>query len=191
MNITNKSNLDFADEYILNYQNTIEKKYPELSRQKIEIEIDNGNVLPETEPMVADNPKGIDTINCVRILVNINYGGVTDNLSNRFNKKEELFALLSHEIGHIVASYNGKASSDNEEEIYADSCAQELGLGAPMIEAIKKMKDDYNNSPVKFFGGFMSGLKYSPENMDKRIEELAKKRKNRCQLKSFIKSFFK
>lgn len=172
MNIINKTNLDFVDKYISKYQRTIEKKYPELSKQIIEIEIDKGNVLPETEPMAADDPKGIDTNDCVRILVNINYGGVTDNLSNRFNE-EELFALLSHEIGHIVASYYGKASSDNAEEIYADSCARELGLGTFMIEAIKKMKDDYNNSPDKYFS-FLPELKYSTENMDKRIEELAK-----------------
>lgn len=173
MNIVDKTNLNVVKEYIQNYKSSIEKKYPELSNQTIEIEVDNGNVLPKTEPMVADNPKGIDTIDCVRILININYGGVTDNLSNRFNKKEELFALLSHEIGHIVASYNGKASSDNAEEVYADSCAHELGLGTSMIEAIKKMKDDYNNSPDKYLGSIL-GLKESQKNMDKRIEELEK-----------------
>ena len=121
--------------------------------------------------MVADNPKGIDTIDCVRILININYAGITGNLSNRFNK-EELFALLSHEIGHIVAGYNGKASSDNAEEVYADSCAHELGLGIPMIEAIKKMIDDYKSQDM--YLGLMFGLMNPLKNMDTRIEELEK-----------------
>ena len=173
MNFVDNTSLNIVKEYIQNYKSSIEKKHPELSKQTIEIETDNENVLPKTEPMVTVIPEEIDSIHCVRILVNINYSGVTGNLNNRFNK-EELFALLSHEIGHVVARINGKASSDNAEEVYADNCAFELGLGAPMIEAIKKMKEDYNYSPNSYFNSLPGLNNYSTGEMDKRIVELEK-----------------
>ena len=55
MNIVNNTNLGFVDEYIFNYQSTIEKKYPELFDHTVEINIEKG--LRNTDPMASDDLK--------------------------------------------------------------------------------------------------------------------------------------
>ena len=54
--------------------------------------------------------------------------------------KEEEYAILAHELGHIVAAKRGNKSMDNlQEEKNADQMAVSLGLVIPMQAAIQKM----------------------------------------------------
>jgi hypothetical protein len=54
--------------------------------------------------------------------------------------KEEEYAILAHELGHIVAAKRGNKSIDNlQEEKNADQMAASLGLAIPMQLAIHKM----------------------------------------------------
>lgn len=165
MNIINKTNFDFVDEYIFNYQSTIEKKYPELINHTIEI--DTGNGLRNTDPMASDDLNRVDNKKHNHVLVNTDYGGIAGNINNRFNN-EELYALLSHEIGHLAAYYDTNVSDDKTEELFADKCAFELGLGSPMIEALKKMKDDRVQLGEAYFD-FINPVSLS---IDDRLKEL-------------------
>ncbi|MBO7617886.1 MAG: hypothetical protein J6T22_11825 [Bacteroidales bacterium] len=55
---------------------------------------------------------------------------------------EEEFAILAHELGHIVAGKRGEKSVDNlQEEMNADKMAASLGLACHMQVAIQKMID--------------------------------------------------
>lgn len=54
--------------------------------------------------------------------------------------KEEEYAILAHELVHIVAAKRGNKSIDNlQEEKNADQMAASLGLAIPMQSAIHKM----------------------------------------------------
>lgn len=56
--------------------------------------------------------------------------------------EEEEFAILAHELGHIVAGKRGEKSEDNfQEELNADQMAVSLGLASHMASAIQKMID--------------------------------------------------
>lgn len=187
MNIINKTNLDFVNKYISNYQRTIEKKYLELVDHTIEIDTENG--LRNIDPMASDDLKKADNIKQNHVLVNANYGGIAGNLNIRFND-EELFALLSHEIGHLAAYYYTDNTDDKTEELFADKCAFELGLGSPMIRAIKKMKEDQIQSGVDHFD-FMH-ISFTPSiSFDERIKELQaleSQPKSQCFIKKWWKS---
>lgn len=187
MNIVNNTNLGFVDEYIFNYQSTIEKKYPELFDHTVEINIEKG--LRNTDPMASDDLKKADNIKHNYVLINTNYGGIAGNLNIRFDE-EELFALLSHEIGHLAAYYYTDNTDDKTEELFADKCAFELGLGSPMIGAIKKMKEDQIQSGVDHFD-FMH-ISFTPSiSFDERIKELQaleSRPKSQCFIKKWWKS---
>lgn len=55
---------------------------------------------------------------------------------------EEEYAILAHELGHIVAGKRGEKSVNNlQEEINADQMAVSIGLVSQMMKAIQKMID--------------------------------------------------
>lgn len=176
MNINNKTNCKDFDEYIQIFKCIIEQSYPILIDHTIEIYLDKYNNYdpPCTEPMVSIAMKEVTDLPFDLVIVKPDYMDKLGNsLYNRFTK-EELFALLSHEIGHLAAYYNNQACKGVAEEIIADKCAYDLGLGVSMIEAIKKMKDDCNDSPSSYFNSMPGLNKYSTGEMDKRIVELEK-----------------
>lgn len=66
---------------------------------------------------------------------------LSEDVYNRCNfSRGEEFAILAHELGHIVAGKRGQKSTDNlQEEKNADQMAASLGLVAQMASAIQKM----------------------------------------------------
>lgn len=58
-----------------------------------------------------------------------------------FTEKEE-FAILAHELGHVVAGKRGQKSDNHlQEELNADQMAVSLGLANHMASALQKMID--------------------------------------------------
>lgn len=58
-----------------------------------------------------------------------------------FTEKEE-FAILAHELGHVVAGKRGQKSDNNlQEELNADQMAVSLGLANHMASSLQKMID--------------------------------------------------
>lgn len=52
--------------------------------------------------------------------------------------QQEQFALIAHEIGHFVSSYRNTGLKDQEDELYADDRAVELGLRCELASALQK-----------------------------------------------------
>jgi hypothetical protein len=67
--------------------------------------------------------------------------------------KDEEFALIAHEIGHIDAVYRKLALSKIDEELYADAYAVNLGLAKDLKAALSKMISANVNPP---FNGEMN-----------------------------------
>ena len=95
--------------------------------------------------MVKDKDPELDNDT---ILYVCNYRNIPDSIDVDFTEKE-LFALISHEFGHVVAHYENKDCGGVEEEIYADEFANTLGLREPLICALKKLKNHMEEEKCK------------------------------------------
>lgn len=142
IDIKNTDNWIVAVKYICEYKVKIEKDFPVLENKTIEIceskkyhsqfAID---YYSPTQVMLKDkDPKlNNDTIFYVN-----NYRQKSDSIASDFTE-EELFALISHEFGHIEAHY--EKIDCGGEEIVADGFATKLGLREPLICALEKIKN--------------------------------------------------
>lgn len=144
IDIKNTDNWGVTGKYIYKYKEKIDKEYPMLYGKTIEIcESKNYHFQDAidfdspTQMMVKDkDPKlNNDTIFYVN-----NYRHIPDSIILDFTE-EDLFALISHEFGHIVAHYENKDCGGVDEEIVADEFATKLGLREPLISALEKMKN--------------------------------------------------
>ena len=148
----NKSKKVFVDDYLRNYGKRFLKIYP--LRDSITIEINdehsadsqNFDCNDKYSPMQSLTKKkahaiGINVGNDL-VFIPINYYEPPRPLESFFIT-EELFALLSHEIGHVIASYTNHDCGGMEEEMYADDCASKIGLKDAMLSAVKKMLEHY------------------------------------------------
>lgn len=61
--------------------------------------------------------------------------------------QEECFAMIAHEIGHIIDKTPRK-ENDNQREINADSFANKLGLAVELISSLSKIIDSGNYSSL-------------------------------------------
>lgn len=167
MRIINKTKSIIIDKYILKYKYIIEKQYPVLHNHTIEIYGDSYKVyIPTTlDPTVSVSKKNGENLQFDVLIVGFNYNsGANTTLLDRFGEKE-IFALLSHEIGHIVADYISCCESEKE-EFWADKTAQKLGLGKNMRRALTKMKEDLMQNNM--IGAYNNTIK----EIDKRIQKL-------------------
>lgn len=144
INIINKANWRIADEYFMQYKTTIETDFPILDGKTIEIcqskEYHNQFIIDldsPTQMMVKDKDPKLDNDT---ILYVCNYRNIPDSIDVDFTEKE-LFALISHEFGHVAAHYENKDCGGVEEEIIADKFANTLGLQEPLLCALKKIKN--------------------------------------------------
>ena len=144
IDIKNTDNWEISGKYIDEYREKIEKDFPELDGKTIEIcESKNYHYQDAidfdspTQMMVKDKDPKLD--NDTIFYVN-NYRHIPDSIVLDF-AKEELFALISHEFGHIVAHYENEDCGGVKEEITADEFATKLGLHEPLICALEKIKN--------------------------------------------------
>jgi len=77
--------------------------------------------------------------------------------------KEEMYALIAHEIGHIHYETRSMDCEILDKEIKADSMAKQFGLGDELASALQKMIDSGKYEDVK-------------EDMQQRIVHLSQSR---------------
>ena len=63
---------------------------------------------------------------------------------------EEVYALIAHEIGHLVRYGNGTSSNGLQDEIGADSIAKTIfALGDNLKNALDEVRDSINSDPFE------------------------------------------
>lgn len=82
--------------------------------------------------------------------------------------KEECYACIAHELGHMIDSNQRNLEHQQDREIYADSIACKLGLGDSMISALYKMIAYYQQP------NGAADDNVCKDNLQKRINVLAK-----------------
>ena len=82
--------------------------------------------------------------------------------------KEECYACIAHELGHMMDPNQRNLEHQQDREIYADSIACKLGLGDSMISALYKMIDYYQQP------NGAADDNVCKDNLQKRINVLAK-----------------
>lgn len=82
--------------------------------------------------------------------------------------KEECYACIAHELGHMMDSSQRNLEHQQDREINADRIACELGLGDCMISALYKMIDYYQQP------NGAADDNVCKDNLQKRINVLAK-----------------
>ena len=146
MKFINTAKWDLVDEYLIHYQDFIDTVYSELKDKTIEICTENDYGFSchfsydrktpfQTWIKEIDKYKSIVAENDIIFIVNSFVGGEPKDIF----EKHEIFALLSHEVGHLSAYYQGKDSKGLKNEILADKCACSLRLTAPLMAALKKI----------------------------------------------------
>lgn len=137
MRITNPSNWEPATKYSKKYSKRIEALFPEVRNIELEIAkmsislMDNENPLSYKKGSLDDNK------------AHIYYNG---NIVNDITDEIQIYALISHEIGHMLVDYKGGNYKGTEEEIIADNYAFKLGLGKDLLNALIHLKSNYNNN---------------------------------------------
>jgi len=177
----NKSKKVFVDDYLRNYSKRFLKMYP--IKDSVTIEINDGNGVgsqnfdcnDKYSPMQSLTKKkahaiGINVENDL-VFIPINYYEPPRPIELFFSN-EEFFALLSHEIGHVIASYTNHDCGGEEEEFYADDCACKLGLKDAMLSAVNRMLEHYDNSPERKFDCLNDPNKEQRKQFEKRINHL-------------------
>lgn len=132
----NINNLEVVTDFEANYGGKLCEEYPELTNMGIRIYTDKqGNGFIKRWDDSNNSPY---TSNHV----------VTEIMRSEevYNKcaftEEEEFAILAHELGHIVAGKREQKSEDNlQEELNADQMLVLLGLASHMASALQKMID--------------------------------------------------
>lgn len=178
----NKSKRIFIDDYLKKYGKSISKIYS--LRDSITIEINDENTADshiidckdKYTPMQTLTKKQADAT-CLNIendiiLISTNYYEPPLPIESFFSN-EELFALLSHEIGHIIASYTNHDYGGTKEEVYADDCASKLGLRNTMLSAVKKMLAQYDNSSERAYDFINAPNRQQRNQFEKRISVLS------------------
>lgn len=178
----NKSKKVFVDDYLRNYDKRFLKMFPIKESITIEIidensaDFQNLDCNDKYSPMQSLTKKkahaiGINVENNL-VFIPINYYEPPRPLESYFSN-EELYALLSHEIGHVIASYTNHDCGETEEEIYADDCANKLGLKNAMLSAVEKMLEHYDRSPERIFDSLNDPNKKQRKQFEERIKVLS------------------
>lgn len=136
MVFNNLNNLPVVTQFEAIYGSQIEQEYPELANKRIRIYTDQqGDGFIKQWDDRNDSPY---TSNHV-----VNEIMRTEEIYNRceFTVQEE-YAILAHELGHMIARFRGEKVQNNlQEEKNADQMTVNLGLADHMKSAIQKMID--------------------------------------------------
>ncbi|MBQ6084520.1 MAG: hypothetical protein IJK92_09260 [Bacteroidales bacterium] len=179
MKFINNAKWDLADEYLIHYQDLIDTVYPELKNKTIEICNENEygfschlSYDKKTPFQIwikeKDEYKSIVANNDIIFIVNSFVGGEPKGVF----EKHEIFALLSHEIGHLSVYYRGKDSIGLQNEILADNCARTLRLTMPLIAALKKINLCLADSLNQPWTPFKQDSDHTIDDIDERIKRL-------------------
>ena len=169
MKINNPTNWETATKYIKRYAKQIEALFPELSNVELEItkmdssQKDGTNPLSYEEKTLADNKPRIY---------------YDEDVVKTITDEQQLFALISHEIGHMLAHYKQEKREGVEGEILADNYAIKLGLGKELLNAVILLKNNYNNNrdaTFDFLPNMSESYSNTNEQLNSRIENIKKR----------------
>ncbi len=169
MKISNPTNWPYAHKYEKEYSSKLEELFPEIKNIEIEINSCEEDIY---SPLFCKCKK-----NDATLLKDTVY--YDKSLCNRIKDERQMLALISHEIGHIVASYKGEDKGGNEEEIIADNYTCELGQGINLLEVLIWLRDDYkknqkdpNWSQFSFLPNMVEQYKKNIKDYDERIKNI-------------------
>ena len=120
MKINNPTNWETATNYIKRYAKQIEALFPELSNVELDITTMDSLQKDGTNPLLYEERSLTD--NKPRIYYD-------EDVVKTITDEQQLFALISHEIGHMLAHYKQEKREGVEGEIAADNYVIKLGLG--------------------------------------------------------------
>lgn len=171
MNITNPSNWEPATKYSKKYTKRIEALFPEIRNIELEIAKMNISFMDDENPLSYE--KG-SLDNKAHIYYN-------EIVVNTITDEKQIYALLSHEVGHMLADYKQENCVGTEEEIIADNYAFKLGLGKDLLNALILLKTNYNNNQhtlkqqqpfIYSLPSYSTIVQKNNEEYDRRIENL-------------------
>jgi len=136
MKINNPTNWETATKYSKKYTKRIEALFPEIRNIELEITKMNTSLMDNENPL-SYKKDSLD--NKAHIYYN-------ENVVNDIADEIQIYALLSHEVGHMLADYKQENCRGTEEEIIADNYAYKLGLGKGLLNALIHLKNNYNNN---------------------------------------------
>lgn len=162
--MSTKGNSKLVSDFCSRYATSINQKYPSLIHVCLEgIQLQIGENIPDN--VDKDSPFQIDTSNSPYELYELQETINKMNLTNY-----ECFALIAHELGHVLAKQNGNDSGDEAEEKYADGIAKDIVGKDEIASAIDKMIDYFNSLPC--FGLPLNPYKKVIDNFNNRKASL-------------------
>lgn len=168
MKINNPTNWETATNYIKRYAKQIEALFPELSNVELDITTMDSLQKDGTNPLLYEERSLTD--NKPRIYYD-------EDVVKTITDEQQLFALISHEIGHMLAHYKQEKREGVEGEIAADNYVIKLGLGKELLNALILLKDNYNNNRdtnFDFLPNMSESYSKTNEQLNNRIEIIKK-----------------
>lgn len=176
MRNTNPSNWEPATKYSKKYTKRIEALFPEIRITELEIDKMDSLYSDGENPLIYEK-------------------GSSDNKAHIYYDEEvvkiltdekQLYAVLSHEVGHMLVDYKQENCVGTEEEIIADNYAFKLGLGKDLLNALIHLKTNYNNNQhalqqqqpfINSLPSYSTIVQKNNNEYDRRIENLKKRLK--------------
>lgn len=162
------------------FNNQIVQLYPQLKDVDIRITDDDMvNIPPYLKEIYEKGCKITDTPFCGK--VNHAYLETTYNDIVRINdvasglNEEEQYALLAHEVGHFVAYFTNANVSGQQEEIFADEIAMNLGFHESLRSALtfsKVIIIKLRDSTPEFFQCYRDKYNEDIKNIEERIARI-------------------
>ncbi len=156
MKFNNPHNIQIFDSFLSKFGAQIDALWPQIKDFELEVidtenwsTILSGCIANYTPEHVGDTPfyafleihTGPDDV--------YHFIGINDNVASALNMATgEMYALIMHEIGHVIAyvdaGYKQIWSSDISEEFFPDDCAKAIDLG----NEIKSVLDTMSKSSL-------------------------------------------
>lgn len=138
MKFKNSNQISIFDEFANLYGKTVDTLFPQI--QAIVIDVSTNNAPSTTSSgdspfLVNGNSNNYEIVYAIQCCNDC-----------KFTNKEK-FALIAHELGHIIIELNNQSSHDLQEELQADKIASKIVDGNYLKNALQKMANliDINN----------------------------------------------
>lgn len=163
MNFKNSNQIPIFDEFANLYGEIVDTHYSQI--QAIAIDVSTSNTISTTSSgdspfLVNGNSNNYEIVFAIQCCNDYKF------------TNEEKFALIAHELGHIIIELNNQSSHDLQEELQADKIASKIVDKNNLKNALQKIADliDTNNDWSEL--DYVSKTKDIKKNLIIRIELL-------------------